>query len=124
LHPEKPPWGGEKAGRSSVVDRGKQGIKRSTAVDAKGIPLGTIIAPADRHDSPLLGETLLNTLKALDPMPERVSVHLDRGDDSKATRKRLEDCGLDAVTSQKGKSSTHLQTTKRCVVERTDSSYE
>jgi hypothetical protein len=28
------------------VDRGKGGIKRSTAVDASGIPLGTVTAPA------------------------------------------------------------------------------
>ena len=63
-----------------------------------------------------MGETLLDTLEALGPMPERVSVHLDRGDDSEATRKRLEDRGLDAVTSQKGKRTTPLQTTKRCVV--------
>ncbi len=37
---------------------GKQGIKRSVAVDAEGIPLGVIAAPANRHDSPLLSETL------------------------------------------------------------------
>jgi hypothetical protein len=53
----KAPCGGEKAGRSPV-DWGKRGIKRSTAVDADGIPLGTITAPANRHDSPLLGQTL------------------------------------------------------------------
>jgi transposase len=41
----KAPCGGEKAGRSPV-DRGKGGIKRSAVVDAKGIPLGTITAPA------------------------------------------------------------------------------
>jgi transposase len=35
----KAPCGGEKAGKSPV-DRGKQGIKRSTAVDAGGIPIG------------------------------------------------------------------------------------
>lgn len=35
----KAPCGGEKAGRSPV-DRGKQGTKRSTAVDGKGIPIG------------------------------------------------------------------------------------
>ena len=41
----KAPCGGEKAGRSPV-DRGKQGIKRSTAaVDARAIPLGTVTAP-------------------------------------------------------------------------------
>jgi hypothetical protein len=52
-----PPCGGEKAGRNPV-DRGKSGTKRSTAVDAKGIPLSTVAAPANHHDSPLLVETL------------------------------------------------------------------
>jgi hypothetical protein len=41
----KAPCGGEKAGRSPV-DRGKRGIKRSVAVDARGIPLGIVTAPA------------------------------------------------------------------------------
>src|ERR687890_1852348 len=40
----KAPCGGEKAGRSPV-DRGKRGIKRSVAVDARGIPLGVVSAP-------------------------------------------------------------------------------
>jgi len=53
----KAPCGGEKAGRSPV-DRGKRGIKRSMAVDAKGITLGAVSAPANRHDSPLLVPTL------------------------------------------------------------------
>lgn len=53
----KAPRGGEKAGKSPV-DRGKQGTKRSTVVDAGGIPLGAIAAPANRRDSPLLDETL------------------------------------------------------------------
>jgi hypothetical protein len=37
--------GGQKAGRSPV-DRGKRGIKRSTAVDGEGIPIGGVTAPA------------------------------------------------------------------------------
>jgi transposase len=53
----KAPCGGERAGRSPV-DRGKQGIKRSTVVDANGIPFGAVTAPANRHDSPLLGVTV------------------------------------------------------------------
>jgi transposase len=64
----KAPYGGEKAGRNPV-DRGKQGIKRSTLVDAKGIPLGAVTAPANRHDSPLLDETL-DTLGVLGELPE------------------------------------------------------
>src|SRR5215212_11857275 len=50
----KAPCGGEKAG-SSPVDRGKQGLKRSTMVDGEGIPLGTLAAPANpttRHCCP------------------------------------------------------------------------
>ncbi|MBA3702507.1 MAG: transposase, partial [Rubrobacteraceae bacterium] len=53
----KAPCGGEKAGKSPV-DRGKQGIKRSTAVDALGIPIGGVSAGANHHDSPLLVPTL------------------------------------------------------------------
>jgi transposase len=114
----KAPCGGEKAG-INPVDRGKQGIKRSTLVDAKGIPLGTVVAPANRHDSPLLDETL-DTLEVLGELPEQMSVHLDRGYDSCSTRKKLEDRGLLAAISEKGKPAP-LQATKRWVVERTNS---
>jgi transposase len=74
----KAPRGGEKAGRNPV-DRGKGGLKRSMAVDAKGIPLGTITAPANRHDSPLLVPTLKAATETLGALPEEASVHLDRG---------------------------------------------
>jgi transposase len=114
----KAPCGGQKAGRSPV-DRGKRGIKRSTVVDANGIPLGSIAAPANRHDSPLLEETL-DTLEILGPLPERMSVHLDRGYDSRATREKLKDRGLIAAISEKGKPAP-LAATKRWVVERTNS---
>jgi hypothetical protein len=114
----KAPCGGEKAGRNPV-DRGKQGIKRSAVVDAKGIPLGAVTAPANRYDSPLLDETL-DTLGVLGELPEQMSVHLDRGYDSRSTREKLEDRGLLAAISEKGKPAP-LQATKRWVVERTNS---
>ena len=79
----KAPCGGGKAGRSPV-DRGKRGIKRSTAVDARGIPLGAVTAPANRHDSPLLPETLDAVAETFGGLAEGASVHLDRGYDSKA----------------------------------------
>src|ERR1700746_2313068 len=53
----KAPGGGECAGRSPV-DRGKLGMKRSLLVEGNGIPLGRVLAPANRHDSPPLAATL------------------------------------------------------------------
>src|SRR5919199_1663727 len=84
----KAPCRGEKAGRSPV-DRGKRGTKRSIAVDAGGIPVGSVTVPANRHDSPLLAETLDAAGGALGGLPEASSIHLDRGYDSEATRGRL-----------------------------------
>ena len=114
----KAPCGGQKAGKSPV-DRGKGGIKRSMVVDAKGIPLGAIAAPANRHDSPLLEETL-DTMEIVGELPERMSVHLDRGYDSKLTRERLKELGLGWEISGKGKPAP-FWATNRWVVERTSS---
>jgi len=106
----KAPCGGDKAGRSPV-DLGKVGIKRSMTVDAEGILLGAHSAPAKRHDSPLLGETLESVGGSIE-LPEQASVHLDRAYDSNVTRQLLEDRGLVGVISQKGK-PTPLGATKR-----------
>jgi transposase len=114
----KSPCGGEKAGRSPV-DRGKGGLKRSVVVDGRGIPLGTITAPANRHDSPLLAPTL-DVAKALGMVAEGATVHLDRGYDSQPTRARLLERGLVAEISRKGRPAP-LNATKRWVVERTNS---
>jgi transposase len=115
----KAPCGGEKAGKSPV-DRGKQGIKRSTAVDGRGIPIGSITDPANRPDSPLLAPTLEHASKSVGGLPERASVHLDRGYDSFATCERLKDGGLIGEIAKKGKPAP-LEAGKRWVVERTNS---
>jgi transposase len=112
----KAPCGGQKAGKSPV-DRGKQGIKRSTMVDANGIPLGVLSAPANRHDSPLLSPTL----EAFADLPEQARVHLDKAYDSNVTRRLLEERGLVGVISEKGKKSAPLTAGLRWVVERTNS---
>jgi len=114
----KAPCGGEKAGRSPV-DRGKGGIKRSVAVDAKGIPLGTVTAPANRHDSPLLGATL-DALEGLGGLPDRAKVHLDRAYDSAATHEKLAARLLFGEVSRKGKPAP-VQADLRWVAERTNS---
>ena len=114
----KAPCGGEKAGRSPV-DRGKRGIKRSVVVDGKGIPLGCVTAPANRHDSPLLAPTL-DAARARGLVAQGASVRLDRGYDSDPTRERLLQRGLVAEISQKGRPAP-LNATGRWVVERTNS---
>lgn len=113
----KAPCGGEMAGRSPV-DRGKQGLKRSIVVDANGIPLGTIAAPANRHDSPLLDATL-DTLAALGPLPESMTVHLDRGYDSTVTREKLNCRGMRAKIAARGEPAP-VTAGQRWVVERTN----
>jgi transposase len=113
----KAPCGGEVAG-PSPVDRGKQGLKRSTVVDANGIPLGTVAAPANCHDSPLLVPTL-NTLDELGPLPAVMTAHLDRGYDSGVTRERLAVRGLHGEIAEKGKPAL-VTAGRRWVIERTN----
>jgi transposase len=114
----KAPCGGELAG-PSPVDRAKQGIKRSTVVDAQGIPLGIVPAPANAHDSPLLAPTL-DTLADHVLAPGEMTVHLDRGYDSGTSRRELAGRGMVDAISRRG-TTTPVQVTSRWVVERTNS---
>lgn len=91
------------------MDRGKQGI-----------PVGSITASVNRHDSPLLAETLDTVEDLLGTLPEPARVHLDRSYDSDLTRKRLGERGLLGAILEKGKPSP-LAATNRWVVERTNS---
>lgn len=117
----KAPCGGEAAGKSPV-DRGKQGTKRSLLVDGAGIPVGCVVAPANRHDSVFLRPTL-EKLARFQPrfdlgLPDQITVHLDAGYDSAATRTLLAELGCDGVISTKG---VPLQAGARWVVERANS---
>ena len=100
-----------RVGRKEPRGSGKAGDKRSTVVDANGILLGAVALPANHHDPPLLGETL-DTLEELGPLPEQMSVHLDRGYDSETTREKLKARGLASAISEQGKPAP-LQATKR-----------
>src|SRR5436190_5615531 len=71
----KAPGGGECAG-PSPVDRRKLGMKRSLMVEGKGIPLGRVPAPPNRHASPLLAPTLA-TLTQSGPPPAAITGHGD-----------------------------------------------
>jgi transposase len=96
----KAPGGGACAG-PSPVDRRKLGMKRSLLVEGYGIPLGRVLAPANRHDSPLLAPTL-DKLDDLGPLPEDITVHLDAGYDSQKTRDELAGRGMTGEIAHKG----------------------
>ncbi|WP_406739606.1 IS5 family transposase [Streptomyces atratus] len=112
----KAPGGGEVAGRSPV-DRGKQGLKRSGMTDGYGIPLGRVLAGANRHDSALLAPTL-DLLDDLGPLPDDITVHLDAGYDSAKTRALLAERGLRGRIAHKGEKAP-IQASQRWHVERT-----
>lgn len=113
----KAPGGGEVAG-PSPVDRRKQGMKRSLLVEGYGIPLGRVLAGANRHDSPLLPPTL-DLLDDLGPLPEQITVHLDSGYDSGKTRDTLAERGPHGEIARKGEKAP-IQATQRWHVERTN----
>jgi hypothetical protein len=115
----KAPCGGECAGRSPV-DRGKQGLKRSLASDACGVPIGLVAAGANRHDSPLLGPTLEAAIGQVGPLPEDVNVNLDRGYDNNKSRNLLRELGFTGEIARKGVPAP-IQAGKRWTVERTHS---
>jgi hypothetical protein len=113
----KAPCGGEAAGRSPV-DRGKQGLKRSTLTDANGIPLHLVSAGANRHDAPLLGPTLAG-LDAFGPLVDS-TIHLDRGYAGAAVQQTVTARGLTGIVARRGIPAP-LQGGNRWVVERTQS---
>lgn len=116
----KAPAKAETAG-PSPVDRRKQGLKRSTGTDARGIPLALAAAGANRHDSKLLAPTLDAVNKQIgDFLPPECTIHLDSAYLGEAVAEVLENHGLNGEISPKGV-KTPIQHTKRWPVERTNS---
>lgn len=116
----KAPCGGENTG-PNPTDRGKSGQKRSVLIEGNGIPIGVVLAGANRHDSRLLEPTLecLDRLP-FSRMPECICVHLDAGYDSKKTRDFLGRLGCQDRTSPKGE-FIEINHTRRWMVERMNS---
>jgi IS5 family transposase len=86
-------------------------------VDGYGIPLGRVLAGANRHDSPLLAPTV-DLLGDFAPLPEQTLVHLDAGYDSDSTRTLLAGRGLHGRIAHKGEKAP-IQASRRWHVERT-----
>jgi transposase len=114
----KAPCGGQTAG-SSPVDRRKQGLKRSMVIEAGGLPLGAVPAPANHRDDGLLAATL-NTLTVVGPLPERPMVYLDAGYDYQPCRQVLADRGMIGQIARRGVPAP-IQAGRRWVIERTHS---
>ena len=98
----KAPCGGQVAG-PSPVDRRKQGLKRSVAVEADGLPLAAVPAPANQRDDGLLA-AILDALGMVGALPARPVVHLDAGYDyqtwiavTAACLRQSGDCALCAL---------------------------
>jgi transposase len=101
----KAPCGGQAAG-PSPVDRRKQGLKRSVATDAHGVPLTAVPAPANCRDDGLLAATLDATAATLTvafgPLPVRPLVHLDAGYDYQTCRQVLAERDMVGVIATRG----------------------
>ncbi|MDQ0488679.1 IS5 family transposase [Streptomyces cellulosae] len=115
----KAPGGGENTG-PSPVDRGKSGTKRSLLVEGGGLPIGCALAGANRHDSPLLRPTLETLGRFGFHLPDRITVHLDSGYDSRVSRNLLTELGCGWRITPKG-AFLPINHTRRWVVERTNS---
>jgi hypothetical protein len=99
------------------VDRRKQGLKRSIAIEAGGIPLAAVPAPANRRDDGLLGTTL-DAVGPVGPLPQWPTVHLDAGYDYQPCRQVLAERGMVGQIATRGKPAP-VQVGRRWLVERT-----
>ena len=100
----KAPCGGQTAG-PSPVDRRKQGLKRSVAADAGGIPLVALPAPANHRDDGLLAATL-DAIGVVGVLPAQPVVHLDAGYDWQPCRQVLAERGMVGEIATRGVSAT------------------
>jgi transposase len=112
----KAPCGGQTAG-PSPVDRRKQGLKRSVAVEAGGIPLAAVPAPANHRDDGLLAATL-DAIGAVGLLPAQPVVHLDAGYDYQPCRQILTTRGMVGQIATRGMPAP-IQAGRRWVIERT-----
>jgi len=81
-------------------------------------PVGRVLAPASRHDSPLLAPTL-DELHGIGPLPDDITVHLDAGYHSQKTRDELASRGMAGEIAHKGDKAP-IQAGQRWHVERTN----
>jgi len=118
---------GEKSTGPNPTDRRKTGTKRSLLVEAHGIPVGLVVAGANRHDMKLTKPTLESILirkprtKPLTPQ----NMCADKGYDFPEVRELLEDWGYTIHIPSRGEARPRKRIpgyrARHWVVERTHS---
>jgi putative transposase len=119
--------GGKKTG-PNPTDRAKGGVKRSLLTEAHGVPLGLVVAGANRHDMKLVKQTV-KSLVVKRPRPTKKrpqGMCLDKGYDYEEVRETLRQFGFTAHIRARGEEAQALKRhagvkARRWVVERTHS---
>jgi putative transposase len=116
--------GGEATG-PNPTDRGKAGTKRSLLTDGQGVPLGVVVAGANRHDMKLVSATL-EAIVVKRPEAGLQHLCLDKGYDYPQVRELVELWGYTAHIRSPGeekleKAAIPSYRGRRWVVERTHS---
>jgi putative transposase len=117
----KAPLGGERTG-PNPTDRGKCGVKRSLLTDGRGVPIGLVAAPANRHDCKLV-EGTLDARPIRPPRGIRQRICMDRGYDFPEVGEVIDAYSLEGHICRRGgiRRERLSDRPRRWVVERTHS---
>jgi putative transposase len=96
----KAPLGGGSTG-PNPTDRGKSGVKRSLLTDGRGVPLGVVVAPANRNDSKLVERTF-EARPLRPPRGTRQRICLDKGYDFPEVEEVAEAYWFESHTRRRG----------------------
>ena len=118
---------GKKTG-PNPTDRAKGGVKRSLLTEGHGVPVGLVVAGANRPDMKLVEETV-DSLIVKRPRPTKTrpqGMCLDKGYDYAAVREIVQEFGFTAHIRARGEEAQALNRqagfkARRWVVERTHS---
>lgn len=123
----KAPLGEEKTG-PNPTDRGKDGVKRSLLTEGHGVPIGLVVAGANRTDMKLVRATLESiVVERPEPTPDQPQgVCLDKGYDYQEVRDTLAEFGFTGHIRARGEEAQAIKReagfrARRWVVERTHS---
>lgn len=100
---QKRRWAGKKTG-PNPTDRAQCGVKRSLLTEAHGVPLGLVVAGANRHDMKLVTPTI-ESLVVQRPHPTKKrpqGMCLDKGYDYEEVRDTLREFGFTAHIRVRG----------------------